>query len=75
DTFVFDGEFTSTNTVIGFTEGETVLLEDFGFDDVNDAASNFSQSGNDVVFSNSGVSITFEDTALATVLDGLELDG
>ncbi|MEM0986427.1 MAG: M10 family metallopeptidase C-terminal domain-containing protein [Pseudomonadota bacterium] len=71
DTFVFNAGDSGQNTVTDFTAGERLVLEGFGYGSRADARTDFTQSGGDVVFSGSGVTITFTGATLGEVLDGL----
>ncbi|MEM7766093.1 MAG: M10 family metallopeptidase C-terminal domain-containing protein [Pseudomonadota bacterium] len=67
DRYVFDAGDAGTNTVTGLAAGETVHLLGFGFASAGAAAGSLTQSGRDVVFANSGVTITFQNADLADV--------
>ena len=75
DTFVFDGDDGGSDIVTGYTAGETIMLEDFGYASAEQAAADFRQEGNDVVFENGDTSVTFTGTTLFTVFDGIEVSG
>ena len=75
DTYVFDSADLGSDIVTDFETGETVQLSGFGYADAAAAALDFSQVGNDVVFSNGGVTVTFEDALLADVTAGVAVTG
>ncbi len=75
DTFVFDADEDGTDTVIDYENGETILLRDFGYASASDAALDFSQVGNDVVFQKDGNTVTFQNTTLFSLFDGIEVEG
>jgi len=74
DTFVFDADEGGSDTVIGYRAGETILLRDFGYANAEAAAGDFSQSGNDVVFQNGDNTVTFKNTSLFSLFDGIEVE-
>jgi len=73
DTFVFDAEDGGRDTVTDFEAGETVFLTGFGFTSIEDAATNFSQNGNAVVFQVGDVRVLFEEAELEEVVAAIEL--
>jgi len=73
DTFVFNAAEDGTNTVSDFAAGETVELSGFGFGSDAAAGAAFSQVGDDVVFTASGVEVTFTDADVEDVKDGIAL--
>ena len=73
DTFVFNSADEGSDNVFGYEEGETIRLEDFGYTDAEDAAADFVQVGDDVVFENGGSQITFVNTTLFTIFDGIQV--
>ena len=75
DTFVFRANEVGGDTVLDFAAGETVRLENFGYGSVGEARSDFSQFGNDVLFSNAGVAITFKNAQLSDIRAGVEISG
>ena len=75
DTFVLNAAQNGSNTITDFTTGETVDLIGFGFADRAAAEAAFSQDGSNVVFSSSGVTVTFEGQVVADVTAGILLDG
>ncbi|MEM7767128.1 MAG: Ig-like domain-containing protein [Pseudomonadota bacterium] len=75
DTFVFDADEGGSDTVVGYEEGETIRLVDFGYATAEEAAADFSQSGNNVVFQNGDSTVTFQNTTLFTLFDGIEVAG
>ncbi|MCI4645695.1 MAG: hypothetical protein MRY64_13025 [Hyphomonadaceae bacterium] len=74
DTFVFDASHTGHDAVLRLQDRDTVLLTGFGYGDAMDAAGDFTQAGADVVFSNGGVTVTFQNKALSSVLATVEVD-
>jgi len=73
DRYVFEAADGGSNTVLSLTGGETVHLLGFGFASAAAAASSFRQSGRDVEFSHSGVSIRFENASLDLVRDAVSI--
>ena len=73
DTFALFASDTGSDTIIGFRAGETVELNGFGYNTTTDAASDFSQSGSDVIFINGSVTATFKSASLADVVAGIDV--
>lgn len=68
DLFHFDkDDGAATERVSFFQSTDDVVLTNFGFANAGAAASSFSQSGNNVVFNNSGITIVFYGAVLAEV--------
>ena len=69
DLFVFDFSTGGSQTVTDFEAWDTLQFN--GFNYASDAAvlALFSQSGNDVIFNDQGVSLTLLDTQLALLTD------
>ncbi len=65
DTFVFDAGQDGDTRVLDLEPWDTVLFNNFGY--TNDAAvsTHLQQTGNDLLFSDQGVSILFENTTIA----------
>ncbi len=73
DRFVFYADEPGSDTVVFVAAGETVHLLGFGFANVNEARASLALSGGNVVFSEAGVTITFQNTDLDTVRGALSL--
>ncbi|MEM0984886.1 MAG: cadherin-like domain-containing protein [Pseudomonadota bacterium] len=74
DSFVFSANDAGADQVIGFTAGETVSLQGFDYDTVSEAAADFEQVGDDVVFTNGDVSATFVAANLADVIEAITVE-
>ncbi|MCZ8259860.1 MAG: DUF4214 domain-containing protein, partial [Beijerinckiaceae bacterium] len=74
DTFVFSTSGVGSDVIRGFESIDTLRFEGFGFANASQALARMSQSGNDVVFSHLGQTITFQNTTLAT-LQGMTAAG
>jgi len=75
DTFVFSASASGADTVTDFTTEDWVELSGFGYSDAAAAAADFAQSGSDVVFTNGGVTVTFENADLADVTAAVNVPG
>jgi Ca2+-binding RTX toxin-like protein len=69
DTFVFSADAPSVNRVIGFEAWDVLSFQGFGYDDPGDLAGLLRQEGQNVVFADQGVTVVFERSTLAMVLD------
>ncbi len=67
DTFRFDRLAAGSDQIYGFESIDTLNLVNFGYANAAAATSHMAQSGADVVFADQGETITFRNTALATV--------
>ena len=63
----FNADEDGADIVYGLQDWDILHFADFGYADAAAALSNFTQSGNDVLFSDQGVDITFSDTLLANI--------
>ena len=64
DEGMLDGLVTSDQVVTDFEAWDAVLFADFGYASVGEALGEFEQDGDDVVFDDQGMTITFLDTTL-----------
>jgi hypothetical protein len=67
DTFMFNAEDDGTHVVTDLEAWDFIALDDFGYGSIAVARSHLSQVGEDVVFNDQGVTVTFEDTTLAEI--------
>ncbi|MEM0986410.1 MAG: Ig-like domain-containing protein [Pseudomonadota bacterium] len=74
DTFVFDADEGGSDTVRGYEDGETILLRDFGYTTAEAASADFTQVGDDVVFTNGDSTVTFVDTTLFNLFEGIAVE-
>ncbi|MBN9889852.1 DUF4214 domain-containing protein, partial [Salipiger abyssi] len=65
DIFVFRADQTGNDVIHGFEPWDELQLSGFGFETPSDAMARMSRSGNDVVFSHRGQTITFVDTKMS----------
>ncbi|MBH1973927.1 MAG: DUF4214 domain-containing protein [Rhodobacteraceae bacterium] len=68
DTFVFHADTECSDRVIGFESWDVLSFQGFGYDAPSDLAAHLRQDEANVVFSDQGVVVTFEQTALSSVL-------
>jgi Ca2+-binding RTX toxin-like protein len=68
DTFRFTKGLGGSDQIVGFERWDVLNLTGFGYSSVAQAQTHIAASGADVVFSDQGETITFLNTALATVL-------
>ena len=64
-----------THTVRDLEAWDALYFGNFGYSAASDATAHMSQSGADVVFSDQGVTATFEDVTLAQITDDMILMG
>ncbi|MEP1766922.1 MAG: DUF4214 domain-containing protein [Sulfitobacter sp.] len=64
DVFIFDAAAEGGNTVLDFEAWDVVQFEGFGYDAAADVQEHLSAAGDDLVFSDQGVTVTFLDTAV-----------
>ena len=64
DTFVFDVTHTGSDTVYGLDEFDSVEFTNFGYLSLDDISARLTQSGNDVIFSDQGVIVTFTNISI-----------
>ncbi|MEM7767252.1 MAG: hypothetical protein AAF253_07165 [Pseudomonadota bacterium] len=74
DTFVFNASDEGSDLVVGFTAGETVELNGFGFANLAAAEAAFTQVSTNVVFTAGDVTVEFRGTNVAAVRDAIVLD-
>jgi Ca2+-binding RTX toxin-like protein len=67
DTFVFAVTASSSDVILGFESIDTLRFIGFRYSNASQALAKMTQSGNDVVFSDQGNTITFQNTQLATL--------
>ncbi len=67
DVFVFDTQAAGDHRVLDLEPWDTVYFESFGYASESELRSHMEQSGNDVLFSDQGVNITFENTQLGAL--------
>lgn len=65
DVFVFRNGQGGADVIHGFEPWDQLQLSGFGFATADDARANMRQSGNAVIFQNSGQTITFNNTSMA----------
>lgn len=69
DTFVFDPAAPGSDKIAGLEEWDGLRFEGFGYASDAEARANMTQVGEDVVFSDQGVSVTLLDTMLTDITD------
>ena len=67
DTFVFDADEDGADMVYGLESWDQIVMRDFGYADASAFAANLTQNGDDTVFSDQGVTITFTGSTVAFV--------
>lgn len=67
DTFVFDASLDGSDTVYGLEHWDSIDMRGFGYASANDFAGHLNQVGNDTVFTDQGVTITFRNTTMDLV--------
>ena len=73
DVFAFNASENGANTITDYSGGEEIRLTGFGFSNDTQAGNAFSQSGSNVVFNRSGVSITILNANVNTVRNNVEV--
>ena len=65
--FVFHANHKSNNTVLDLEAWDVLRFEGFGYVDAEAVLGHLDQSGDSVIFSDQGVNIIFEETALDAI--------
>ena len=73
DTFIFDADLGGSHRVMDLEAWDSIQFRDFGYTQDSDVREHLSQSGNDVVFEDQGVTVTFENTGLGLFDDDMIL--
>lgn len=71
DVFVFDLSDKGNHTVVDLEAWDRIDLQGFGYPTVIEIRAHLTQVGDDVLFSDRGVSVTFVDTALSAMTDSV----
>ena len=71
DAFVFRAGDAGHDTLVGLDAWDRLEFEGFGYADAADARAQFSQAGQDVLFADGDVAVTFVDTDLAMMSDAM----
>jgi hypothetical protein len=71
DTFVFDADEDGNHYVTDLEAWDIIQLSDFGYADADTARSHMSQHGDDVLFTDQGVSVVFADFVLNQITDDM----
>ncbi|MCZ8183821.1 MAG: DUF4214 domain-containing protein [Beijerinckiaceae bacterium] len=67
DTFVFSRGVSGSDVILGFESIDTLRFVGYGYSNASQVLAKMTQSGNNVVFSDFGNTITFQNTSLATL--------
>ncbi|MCR9126592.1 MAG: choice-of-anchor I family protein [Rhodobacteraceae bacterium] len=73
DTFIFDATLGGDHRVMDLEAWDSLRFDGFGYSDAASARDNLSQSGSDIVFSDQGTSVTFQNATLAMFDDDMFL--
>ncbi len=73
DVFDFDQEDGGSHLVLDLEAWDYIALDGFDYGSASAALTHMSQSGNDVLFSDQGVEITFQNTQLADITEDMIL--
>lgn len=65
DSFVFDASLSGNDTIGDLERADMLVFNGFGYTSKEDALANVTQVGDDVVFSDQGSTITFNDVTIA----------
>lgn len=71
DAFVFNADAPGNNTVLDLEAWDVLRFDGFGYANAAQVRGHLHQQGSDLVFEDQGVSVTFQDTALAIVTDDM----
>jgi serralysin len=69
DTFVFGPASDGRHVITDFEGWDSLDLREFGYQNTSEARAAFNQSGSDLVFEDSGVTVILEDTTLSELSD------
>lgn len=73
DTFVFDVQDPGSDVVEDLDSGDTIQLVGFGYLSIDEASAHIRQEGENVIFNDMGVVITFNATTVSAVVSALDL--
>lgn len=71
DSFVFDRTDVGNHRVADLEAWDRIDLQDFGYETSAETRAHFAQVGDDMVFTDRGVTVTFVDTALSAITDAM----
>ncbi|WP_299031815.1 DUF4214 domain-containing protein [uncultured Sulfitobacter sp.] len=73
DVFVFDADADGANQVLDLEAWDMLQFDNFGYSGAAQVRAHFDQHGSDLVFADQGVSVTFQNTDLAAIIDDMLL--
>lgn len=71
DSFVFDRTDVGNHRVADLEAWDRIDLQDFGYETSAETRAHFAQVGDDMVFTDRGVTVTFVNTALSAITDAM----